>query len=189
MTDLEDFRAHLQKEGWCLTQITWRVNHVRVFLAAIGNKPAHLITEADTRNYFKHVTLKRRKSVATSIGAYIKFAARNLPVVVDRAGAALPPPARKLSKKDLALRERWTIDKLTAEKEAADDLIGRLARQVVNHYVYFEKRLKGSPDDLDEIARFTDEARALIESNLGLFMGLSASGRNINPAFTERILP
>ena len=191
MTDtLEEFRSHLQTQGYAPASVCNKVSIVGSFLKHIGNKRVDAITEADVRNYFaKHVTRKRKSIYACSIAAYLKFAANGLPVVVDRTGAAVPPLARKPTKKDLALREKWTIDKLTAEKEAADDLIGQLARQLVNHYVFFEKRRKGAPDDLDEIGRFADECRQLIETNLALFMGLSASGRNINPIFTERILP
>jgi len=190
VTDLEDFRRYLQSEGYKPGSIPTMLYHVRVFLKHIGNKRVDRLTEADTRDYFaKHVSHKHRRGPASSISAYIKFAAKSLPVVVDRMGAALPPPARKPTKKELALREKWTIDKLMAEKETANDLIGRLARQLMNHFVHFEKRRRGAPDDLDEIGRFADECRQLIESNLALFMGLSASGRNINPIFTERVLP
>ena len=191
MTDtLEDFRRHLQGQGYAPTSVCKMVTIVRSFLKQVGKKRVDAITETDTGNYFaKHVSRKSRMSYACSIAAYLKFATKSLPVVVDRTGAALPPPTRKPTKKDLALREKWTIDKLTAEKEAADDLIGQLARQLVNNYVFFEKRRKGAPDDLDEIGRFADECRQLIESNLALFMGLSANGSNINPLFTERILP
>jgi len=85
------------------------------------------------------------------------------------------------------MREKWALEKLVDEKEKADDLIAALARRVIDHYVYFGKRLKGEADDLDELARFADDCREIIERNLPLFMGLSAGGRNLHPKIDERV--
>jgi len=190
MTQIErEFQQSLEASGHSKRTVTRFIQGVDRFLRYIDGQPLNRLSEEQTRAYFARFKGNTRASYSSIIHRFLKFAAAALPVVVDKAGASLPPPTRKPTKKELALRERWTVDKLTAEKETADDLIAKLARQVVNHYVFFEKRLKGAPDDLDELARFADEARALIESNLALFMGLSASGRNINPLFTERILP
>jgi len=189
LTPIErDFEQHLQAAGRSKHTVTAAVSAVRCFLRHVDGKPLAQLSENDTREYFAGFKGPTRRVYSSTISRFLKFAAAALPVVVNKAGAELPPPTRKPTKKELALRERWTVDKLTAQKEAADDLIGRLARQVVNHYVLFEKRLKGAPDNLDELARFADEARALIESNMVLFMGLSATGHNINSRF-ERNLP
>ena len=45
----------------------------------------------------------------------------------------------------------------------------------------------GGQADLDEVARFADEAREIIESHLPLFMGLSAAGLNVHPRIDERM--
>ena len=190
LTPIEhDFEQHLQAAGRSKKTVTAAISTVRCFLRHVDGKPLAQLSEDDTRAYFAGFKGPTRRVYSSTISRFLKFAAAALPVVVNKAGAQLPPPTRKPTQKELALRERWTVDKLTAQKEAADDLIGRLARQVVNHYVFFEKRLKGAPDDLDELARFADEARALIESNLALFMNLSATGHNINSRFNERNLP
>ena len=88
---------------------------------------------------------------------------------------------------ELALRQRWSLDKLIDQKGKDDDLIAKLARKVIDHYLYFQARLKGGPENLDDLCRFADECRELIESNLPLFMSLSAQGRNIHSVIDERV--
>jgi hypothetical protein len=118
----------------------------------------------------------------------LKFAMRGLPAVVNPRGAKSPRAAAP-TKKDLALKARWTLDKLVSEKEKTDDLVALLARKLIDHYMYFERRMKGEPDDLDDIARFTDECRELIQANLPLFMSMSAQGRNVHSKIDERVQP
>ena len=96
------------------------------------------------------------------------------------------PPAPS-SRKELALRRQWSVDKLIEQKEAADDLTAKLARKVIDHYLFFQSRMRGEPENLDDICRFADECRELIESNLPLFMGLSAQGRNVHSKIDERV--
>jgi len=66
-------------------------------------------------------------------------------------------------------------------------LIAKLARKLIDHYLYFQGRIKGEPENLDDVVRFADECRELIESNLPLFMGLSAQGRNVHSKIDERV--
>jgi hypothetical protein len=47
--------------------------------------------------------------------------------------------------------------------------------------------MKGEPENLDDVYRFADECKELIESNLALFMKLSAQGRNVHSAIDERV--
>jgi len=87
----------------------------------------------------------------------------------------------------LALRRTWAVDRLLEQKVTSEDLIAKLGRKVIDHYVYFQSRLKDEPENLDDIERFAAECRELIESNFELFMALSKSGRNIRSAIDERV--
>ena len=77
--------------------------------------------------------------------------------------------------------------KLREQKESDDDLIAKLARKVIDHYLFFQTLLKTDDIDLDTVSRFADECRDLVETNLPLFMSLSAQGRNIHSAIDERV--
>jgi hypothetical protein len=93
--------------------------------------------------------------------------------------------------KEVALRQSWAVDKLIQQREVADDLIAKLARRVIDHYLFFQARLQGGPDcpeSIDELTRLSDECRHVIQTNLPLFLGLSAQGRNIHSLIDERIL-
>jgi hypothetical protein len=59
------------------------------------------------------------------------------------------------------MREQWTIDKAKEEKRARDDVLAQCAKKLTAHYLFFQRRLRGAEDDLEEIARFADECRDL----------------------------
>jgi hypothetical protein len=84
------------------------------------------------------------------------------------------------------LSQRWTMDKLLAQKKKDDDMIARLARKVIDGYLLGQRQIKGDVN-LDDVYRYVDECRELIESNLALFMSLFAAGRNIHSAIDERV--
>ena len=107
-------------------------------------------------------------------------------MVNKRGSEAIPAPVVR-SKKELALRERWSIDKLIEQKRTDDDLIAKLARKVIDHYLYFQGHMKGEPENLDEVYRFAAECKELIESNLALFMELSAQGHTVHSRIDERV--
>ena len=123
---------------------------------------------------------------AVAISHFIQFALAQLPAPLVGRGSEMAP-ARAPTKKELALRQQWSLDKLVEQKENADDLIAQLARKLIDHYLYFQGRIKGEPENLDDIVRFADECRDLIERNLPLFMGLSAGGRNVHSRIDERV--
>jgi len=182
--DLDAFRAMLELEKLSPHTIANYLCYVRRFLKAVGDRPS----DRDAREFFKRYKTKgARKQAVHVISRWIKFSAARLPVVVGQ--GALPPPApRKLTRKELALREKWTAEKLTHAKEAAEELNAKLARKVIDHYLFFQRLMKtGGQADLDEVARFADEAREIIESHLPLFMGLSAAGLNVHPRIDERM--
>jgi hypothetical protein len=186
--DLDAFRAQLEQEKLAAGTIASYLGIVRAFLRSVGNRPVTQLGGSEVRQHFKRwKKTSSRKTAAHVITRYIRFAAAELPVVVGQ-GALPPPVPRRLTRKELALREKWTAEKLTHEKDAAEELSARLARKVIDHYLFFQRLLKtGGQADLDEVARFADEAREIIESNLPLFMGLSAGGLNVHPRIDERM--
>jgi hypothetical protein len=162
-------------------------------LRYIGNEPLDRVSEERMREWFEQEFGQRTKQgqvqAGVAISQFLKFAAARLPVVVTAKGLgskAAPAPAVQ-TKKELTLRRQWALDKLTDDKEKTDDLIAQLARKLIDHYLYFQGRMKGETENLDEVYRFTDECRELIEKNLPLFMGLSADGRNIHSKIDERV--
>lgn len=188
-SNLESFRRHLEQHHTRTTVVNY-MHHVRGFLDFIGNQRIDRVSEEQMRAYFaRYKNQKRhtRSHAVAVISQYVKFATAGLPVVIDGRGAAMPPAPATPSKRDLALRKRWDVEKLVHESEAKDDLLAKFARKVSDHYLYFQTRLRGGDENLDEVGRLADECRELIESNLALFMALSASGRNVHPKIDERI--
>ena len=183
-----DFREHLKAAGKS-RQTVWMANcAVRSFLRHVDGQPLDRVSEELTRSFFSGLKNPLiRKQYSSTIYRFLQFATSRLPVPVTALGAEMLPAPRAPSKKELALRQRWNLDKLIEHKDTADDLIAKLARKVIDHYLYFQSRQKGGPEDLDEIARMADECRALIETNLPLFMGLSAGGRNLGTQIDERM--
>ena len=120
---------------------------------------------------------------------FIEFALAKLPVVVTDRGAKAPLVPAVQSEKELALRGQWAADKLAEKKDAGEDTTAKLARQVIDGFLYFQSRLneQGSPESIDELMRLRDNCQELIQDHLALFMSLSAQGRNLHPIFNERI--
>lgn len=184
---LEDFKQYLKDQGKGKAAIDRTVNTVRRFLRHVGEHRLDRISEEVARSFFAGIkAVKTRQMYAMEVSQFLNFSASRLPVPVNAQGRLIIPPAVK-SKKELALRQKWTVEKLLDQKETADDLIAKLARKVSDHYLYFQTRLKGGDENLDEVGRLGDECRELIESNLPLFMALSAGGRNVHPKIDERM--
>ena len=181
-----EFRKHLKASG-VKSETRWRyMLIVRRFLKHIGDTRLERLSEDLTRSFFDGSKGKDRKNSATAVSQFLTFAMARLPVPVNARGAESPRAAAP-TKKELALRQKWTLDKLVEQKESDDDLIAKLARKLIDHYLYFQGRIKGEPENLDDVVRFADECRELIESNLPLFMGLSAQGRNVHSKIDERV--
>jgi hypothetical protein len=181
--DLTDFRAHLIASGKSKGTAEGYLQRVRHFLKHVDEPRIDRITEELARRYFATVKNKSTKHCsASAISQFLKFTAARLPVPVTRGAkasrASVPVPAK--------LQQRWSVDKLVAQKSKDDDLIAKLARKVIDAYLLSGRAIKGD-FNLDDFVRFHDEARDVIESNLTLFMGLSADGRNIHSAIDERV--
>ena len=184
-TLLEDFREHLKAKGRTAGTISQRIGLVRRFLKHCGDTRIDRLTEHDTRSFFDKFKGQSRQQYAAVISQFVIFSQSRLPVVVNARG--IQSPAAPTTKTDLALRQQWNLEALIDQKSNDDDLIAKFARKMIDHYLYFQRRVKGAPEDLDDLVRFTDECRELIETNLPLFMSLSAGGRNIHAVIDERV--
>ena len=183
-----DFRLHLEKKG-NLNDVSLRqyIAMVRRFLKYVGNERLDRISDDTVRAFFNDMGKPSRPTNAVIIGQFLRFAAaQTLTATVDR-GSAMAPALAVKDRKELALRQSWAADKLVQQKEACDNLIAMLARKVIDHYLYFQARIKGEPENLDDLYRFADECRELIQTNLPLFMSFSAQGRNIHSIIDERV--
>jgi hypothetical protein len=182
---LAEFTEHLKADGYSAGSVDIYARTAREFLKHVGNRPIDRISEAETRQFFNRFTNKHtHRQRAMHVSAFLKFAMRGLPALL-----AVVNAPKATTKKDLTVKAKWTHDKLVQQREESADLIAKLARKVIDHYMYFENRMKGEPENLDEVARFADECRELIQSNLPLFMGLSAQGRNVHSKIDERVQP
>jgi len=185
-----EFVAQLKRDGKSAHTVKQYRANIRGFMRYVGNEPLHRVTEEQAKHFFKETFGHRGKQVqmqaGIAISQFLKFAVSRLPAPVTARGSEMVSE-RAPTKKELALRQRWAADKLNDQKEAADDLIAQLARKLIDHYLYFQARMKGEPENLDDVVRFTDECRDLIERNLPLFMGLSAGGRNVHSKIDERV--
>jgi site-specific recombinase XerD len=184
-----DFEQHMKAKGLAALTVRHNMADVRRFLQHIGEARLERITEEATRKYFAGIKSPKSRQVRASvIQQFLTFSAKSLPTVIDKRGSTAGAAAPK-SAKEIALRQQWSLDKLIEQKRRDDDLIAKLAGKLVQHYLYFQRRMKGEPENFDDVFRFAAECRELIENNLPLFMQLSAGGRNIHSTIDERVQP
>jgi hypothetical protein len=177
------FKQHLITTGKSKTTVYNYLIVVRRFLKHVGNERVDRISEELTRTFFSGVNSKTKQTYAVAVSEFLNFSVSRLPVVVNARGAGSP---RAPTKKELALRQRWSVDKLIEQKENDADLIAKLARKVIDGYLICQQQIKGE-QNLDDLVRYVDECRELIESNLPLFMQLSAQGRNVHSKIDQRV--
>jgi integrase-like protein len=183
---LDDFRQHLLAADKSKRTVDQYVSVVRHFLKHVDETRVDRISEEMARAYFAKIkATATRRCQANVVSQYLHFTAARLPVPVKARGDK-SPRARPPGKKEIALRQRWSVDKLIEQKRTDDDLIAKLARKVIDGYLLGQRQLKGD-QNLDDLYRYVDECRELIESNLALFMALSAGGRNVHSKVDERI--
>jgi hypothetical protein len=162
---------------------------VRRFLRFAGNERPDRIGENTVRAFFQSLPEASRKQFATVIRQFLVFAAARCDVgspKSQRLIAGNPAPKGK-DAGELALRKTWDVDRVAEKKEQTDDLIVKLARKVIDCYLHLQGRMKGEPENLDDVYRLADECRELIESNLARFMQLSAEGRNVHSKIDWRM--
>jgi hypothetical protein len=174
------FELHLRQSGKHRKTVSQYISIVRRFLKHVGpHSRFDRVSPYSVKVFFEKLGggKTNRDTYAMVVGRFLRFVAErsaNLPAV--RGSCQVPVLARK-----------WNADQARDQKEAEDDLIAKLARRVIDHFLYFEGRLKGGRENLDELTRLHDECRELIQTNLRLFMGLSAGGRNVHSIIDERV--
>jgi hypothetical protein len=182
---LEEFKKHLIAAGKSKHTVEHYVSLVRQFLKHSGNQRLDRLSEDLTRSFFAGTKGKDRRSQASVISQFLKFSLSRLPVPVNARGAESPrAPAPA---KQIALRQKWNLEKLLDQKTADDELIAKLARKVIDGYLICQREIKGE-QNLDDLVRYVDECRELIETNLTLFMSLSAQGHNVHSKIDERVI-
>src|SRR5688572_5410082 len=175
-TLLKDFKQHLKAQGKTPLTIGAMMSCVRRFLRHVGDQRLDRLSGDVTRSFFDDFKGQTRQQYAWAVSQFLQFAARGLPAVVGARGSErIPAPVVK-DPKEMALRQAWAIEQQTQQQEAEEAVIARLARQLINHFLYFEKRIKGAPENLDDLYRFRAECQELIKADLSLFMELSAKG-------------
>src|SRR5688500_1894751 len=185
-TLLKDFKQHVLAAGKSKNSVENYTCGVNRFLTHVGEQRIDRLSEDTTRSFFASLKEHTRQSYAMVISQFLNFSVSRLPVPVNARGEK-SPRASAPTKKELALKQRWTVDKLIDQKSTDDELIAKLARKVIDHYVFFQRLLKDDDIDLDTVSRFADECRELIESNLMLFMSLSSQGHNVHSKIDERV--
>jgi hypothetical protein len=186
---LPDFERHLKQHSAKRTVENY-MRIARRFVAFVGNEPVQRISEDIVAEFFKDIGASShyKKNAGMVIGHLLRFALLRLPVPAGKRGPTVPAPDPVQDAREIALRQHWNFDRLLEEKERGDDVIAMLGRQLVNHYVFFQSRLAGTPENIDELIRLADECREVIERNLPLFMKLSALGKNLGRLINERII-
>ena len=185
-TLLEDFKQSLTAAGKSKSTVEAYLRIARAFVKHVGDGRLDRIGEAQTAAFFAGIKSTNTRGIrAVAVNQFVRFVLSRLPVPVAREVDAPRLPSVQ-TRKELALRQAWEIERKTQEQEAEEQLTARLARQLVNCYLHFKARIKGAPDDLDELYRLTAECEELIHTNLQVFMELSGKGLNLGSAINER---
>ena len=174
---LNDFKQHLIASGKSEHTASLYTQRVAGFVKYVAEQRIGKITEELGRSYIAGIKDKRTKHGNTmAVRQFVKFAAQ-LPLPLNADAEEDKAPLRSAqSQRESALSQEWLLEKLIDEKTHTDDLVGKLGRKVMDHYLYFQGRIKGE-ENLEHVYRLADETRKLIESNLELFFRLS-SGAN-----------
>lgn len=199
LTALEkEFQERLRLQGKTTSTRKHYMNYIHRFMRYVGGEPLHRLTGEQMKYFFEqefgHWGKSTQVIASAVVTQFVRFAVAQslpVPVVVNRRESKAAPapvldPVRDA--REIALRQKWSFDRLLLEKEKGDDLIAALGRQLVNHYLFFQSLLSQTPLNLDEVIRLADECRETIDSNLSLFLKLSALGKNLGPKINERII-
>jgi hypothetical protein len=176
---LGEYVKHLVESGKSQGTVYTYLYSVRPFLKFIGGE-AQLphISEQTISQYFKQMPKAPNKHIFSVLNRFLRFYAHSLPVKL-----ALPSTSKELA----TLRSAWNREKRKLAKDAADDLIAKLGKKVIDDYLFFNGRLEGKPESIEELQRLAEECEELIQTNLSLFLSLSAQGRNLGSLIDERI--
>jgi hypothetical protein len=117
-----------------------------------------------------------------AVQQFLKFTAAHPSLISREDQASKPAPD---GQQETVPPQQWLVEKLVDEKTRSDELIAMLGRKLMDHYLYFQNRLKGDEEDPDCVCRLADEAKQLIESNLALFIRLFSSGQKVDRTIPE----
>jgi hypothetical protein len=185
-----EFEEFLRQGGKSANIIDRYRRTVHRFLAFIGNEPLPKVSQDMVREFFNAIdgSPQWKRDLALIINQFMRFALVRLPAPIRKPEPTIPVPDPVRDAREIALRERWSYDRVLREKERADDLVAILGRQLINHYLFFQSRVAGARENMDEVIRLMDECRLVIEDNLQLFLKLSAMGKNLGSVINERII-
>ena len=179
---LNDFKQHLIASGKSDDTASLYAQRIARFLRH-ADWPTETITAEMTRSFLGRIKDKRTKrGCAMAVQQFLKFTAAH-PSWIAGEDQSSKPPAQ--GQQETALPQQWLLEKLVDEKTRSDDLIATLGDKLMDHYLYFQSRIKGNEEDPDNLCRLADEARQLIESNLTLFIRLCSGGRKIQRTIPE----
>jgi hypothetical protein len=199
------FEEHLRASKISRDCIAQYVSCVRRFLKFVGaDTEFDRLSPETVKAFFQQLGggEKNKRQYPMIIGRFLRFVASGYPqspAIRPRSRAMLDSPQMDEREgrdrdpvaiqddKTLALRQTWAVDRLKEQKEAGEDLIAKLGRKLIDHYLYFQSRLQGGPESIDELYRLSDECRELIQTNLPLFISFSAQGRNLHSIIDEKV--
>ncbi|HEX7231634.1 MAG TPA: phage integrase N-terminal SAM-like domain-containing protein [Candidatus Binatia bacterium] len=179
---LNDFKQHLIASGKSEDTASLYAQRIARFLSH-ADWPPEKITAELVRTFLNRIKDKRTKrGCAMAVQQFLKFTAAHS-TLISREDQSSKPPGE--GQQETVPPQQWLVEKLVDEKARSDELIATLARKLMDHYLYFQRRIKAEQEDPDYVCRLADEAKQLIESNLALFIRLFSSGREVDRTIPE----
>jgi hypothetical protein len=179
---LNDFKQDLIASGKSEDTASLYAQRIARFLRH-ADWPPEKITAELVWTFLNRIKDKRTKcGYAMAVQQFVKFTAAH-PSLISREDQSSKPPAQ--GQQETIPPQQWLVEKLVDEKTRSDELIATLARKLMDHYLYFQNRIKGDGEDPDYVCRLAEEAKQLIESNLALFIRLFSSGRELDRTIPE----
>ncbi|MGN6731690.1 MAG: site-specific integrase [Candidatus Binatia bacterium] len=179
---LNEFKQHLIVLGKSEHTASLYTQRVAAFLKHLAEQKIEKMTEGSMRCYIAGIKDRRTaRGSAIAIGQFLKFSA---PTQLAEITEDDEVPG-SVCQEESMLPHQWLLEKLIDEKSGSDHLIATLGHQLMDHYLYFQNRIRGERENLKTVCRLADEARELIENNLALFMRLFSGGRKTDKTIPE----
>ncbi len=180
---LHNFKQHLIASGKSEDTASLYAQRIARFLRHT-DWPTEKITADLVRSFLNRIKDKRTKrGCAMAVQQFLKFTAAH-PSFISGENQSSKPPAQR--QRETIPPQQWLLEKLINEKARSDELISMLASKLMDHYLYFQSRIKGNEEgDPDYLCRLADETKQLIESNLALFIRLFSSGQAVDTTIPE----
>jgi hypothetical protein len=179
---LNDFKQHLIASGKSEDTASLYAQRIARFLRH-ADWPTEQITAELVLTFLNRIKDKRTKrGCAMAVQQFLKFTAAHPSLISGDDQPSKPTPQ---SQPETVPPQQWLVEKLVDEKARSDDLIATLAGKLMDHYLYFQKRINGDGEEPDYLCRLADEAKQLIESNLALFIRLFSNGREVDKTIPD----